>query len=85
MNYLLWAHISNRKKNLSEGITIVANKIFRIRALMVPLIFIVFVLVYIFIDPIVAAWIPAFIPVLMRRGMKLIEKKWEKKYGNAPL
>jgi uncharacterized membrane protein len=83
MNYLIWRHISNPKNKLSEGVTPLADKLFRLRALTVPAIFVVFAVVYTSLNPRLAAWIPVLIPLIMRRIVKVIEKNYEKKYGHA--
>jgi uncharacterized membrane protein len=81
MNYLMWRHISNPKNNISEGITKLTDKLFRLRAIMVPSIFLLFALIYITVDPKVAAFIPAFIPLAVRLVVKKIENNYQKKYG----
>lgn len=83
MNYIIWVYISNKKNNLSEGITLITDKVFRLRSLTVPMIFVVFTIIYTFIDPQVAAFIPVFIPLILRRGVRLLEKHYEKKYKHV--
>jgi hypothetical protein len=66
MNFILWLYVTNPKRNLVEGLPSDEKKYFSIRAITVPIIFIVIALVYLFISPRVAVWVPPVIPVIMR-------------------
>lgn len=66
MNFITWQYVTNTKRNLVEGLSVNEKKYFSIRAITVPIIFIVVALVYLFISPHVAIWVPPVIPVVMR-------------------
>lgn len=74
-NYLIWKHISNPVKKLSEGLdNRVMVSYFTARTLAVPMIFAALGVMY-FILPMLAILVPPFIPLVMW----LIKKRYEKK------
>jgi uncharacterized membrane protein len=75
MNYILWSYLSNPKQNLVEGLDERERKYFSFRAITVPFIFTVTALVYLFIAPKVAVWIPPLTPLFMR----IVRMKYEKR------
>jgi uncharacterized membrane protein len=77
MNFFLWKHVTNPKKNLTQGVSREDDLIFSFRSIAVPIIFIVTALVY-FFNPKMAAFFPAFIPVLMRIITNRIRAKFKK-------
>lgn len=81
MNFILWSHISNPKLSLSEGLSADARKYFMFRAILIPVIFVAMTLVYLFIAPKFAIWIPPFIPVIMR----IIRWRFKKKMARNNL
>lgn len=74
MNFLLWLYVTQPKLNLVEGLSNNQKNYFLIRAITVPLVFIVVAIVYLFISPKVAIWVPPLIPLVMR----LIRKRFKK-------
>ena len=66
MNFFLWLHISNPKNHLTEGVEPYERFYFSFRAITVPVIFVVTAIVYLFIAPKVAVWMPPLIPLVMR-------------------
>jgi uncharacterized membrane protein len=66
MNSFLWHYISNPKNNLFEGLHPLVAKYFLVRSIVMPLIFLAMGLVYVFIDPRIALWIPPFVPFILR-------------------
>jgi uncharacterized membrane protein len=66
MNFILWLYMTHPKRHLVEGLSKEEKKYFSIRAITVPIVFIVIALVYLFISPHVAIWVPPVIPLLMR-------------------
>jgi len=74
LNYALWKHISNPANKLSEGIDAITRKRAALRSIIVPLIFVVTAIVYLF-KPLLAVFIPPFIPLVMR----IIKKRFEPK------
>lgn len=66
MNFLLWLYVTQPKLNLVEGLSINQKNYFLIRAITVPLAFIVVAIVYLFISPKVAIWVSLLIPIVMR-------------------
>ena len=73
-NYLMWRHISNPKRKLSENLSQPMARFFSKRALAVPAIFIVFCFVYI-INPAIAFWIPPLVPLILRILFNPMRKK----------
>jgi uncharacterized membrane protein len=73
-NLLMWRHISNPKNKLSEGLSQTDAKFFSLRAVIVPVIFTLSAFVYL-VNPIIASWMPIFIPLVMR----LIKRHHDKK------
>jgi hypothetical protein len=74
MNFLLWKHISNPSNHLTEGLSGEERKLFSIRAVVVPLVFILTAVVYIIVDPRIAVWVPPFIPLIMRMLTRRFKK-----------
>jgi uncharacterized membrane protein len=66
MNTFLWHYISNPKNNLVEGLHPLVTRYFMIRSIVTPLVFLLMGLVYIFIDPRIALWIPPLVPFILR-------------------
>ena len=79
-NLFMWRHISNPKNKLSEGLTKADARYFSLRAIAVPSLFTLFAFVYL-INPIVASYLPIFVPIVMR----LIKKNHEKKNNKEAL
>jgi uncharacterized membrane protein len=73
-NLFMWRHISNPKNKLSEGLSQADAKYFSLRAIVVPVMFTLFAFVYL-VNPIIASWMPIFIPLVMR----LLKKRHDKK------
>lgn len=73
-NFLMWRYISNKKNNLTENLTAPLAKYFSLRALTVPIIFVIFSFVYLY-KPIVAFFIPPCIPIIMRLIFNPMKKK----------
>ena len=66
MNFILWKHITDPRNALTEGLTLQEKKYFNIRALMVPTVFIIVSVLYLYVNKIVALYIPLLIPIIMR-------------------
>ena len=66
MNFLLWKYVTNPKYALIEGLGAEEKRYFSFRAIAVPCVFILTALVYIFVNPKLAVWIPPLIPLTMR-------------------
>lgn len=74
MNYLMWRYVSNPKHGLSEGLAKPVAKYFSLRAIVVPIIFILMAFVY-FIFPRAAVWMPMLIPLSMWLLTRMYRKK----------
>lgn len=74
INYCMWQYISNPRRQLSENLSLPMAKYFSLRALTVPVIFIIFSFVYAY-KPIVAIWIPMSIPLIMRLIFRPMKKR----------
>lgn len=76
-NLLMWRYIGNPKNKLNEGLLPFEAKFYSLRAIVVPIVFTVFVFVYL-VQPYVASFIPMLIPLIMRIITKRFKKKKEK-------
>jgi uncharacterized membrane protein len=83
MNFILWRYITNPKLHLTEGLSKDERTYFSLRALTGPLVFVTMALVYIFFKPIVAVWIPPFIPLIMRLAFRKTQKRIASKKSMA--
>lgn len=75
MNFILWRHITNPAYALTEGLSDAEKKYFSIRALTVPCLFILIVVLYLFVNKVVALYVPLLIPFIMRIFKKFYLKK----------
>lgn len=75
MNFVIWRYINKPGLHLTEGVTEDDRKYFSFRAALVPIVFVAVALIYLFVDPKYAVWIPIFIPVSMRIFRKLYFRK----------
>ncbi len=78
MNFFMWRYISNEKHALSEGLKKPVANYFSMRAIIVPIIFILMALVYL-IFPHIAIWMPALIPL----SLGLITRVYKKRINLA--
>ena len=74
INFSMWRYISNPKRNLSKNLSQPMAKFFSARALTVPVIFIVFSIVFLY-NPTIAFWIPPLIPLILRLLFNPMKKK----------
>src|SRR5258706_11281736 len=74
INFFMWRYISRPKHKLTENLTPALSKYFSLRAITVPVIFIIFSFVYLY-APKIAFWIPMSIPVIMRIIFNPMKKK----------
>jgi hypothetical protein len=75
MNIWMWHYLNKPKLNLVQGVSVTEKKYYLFRAIAVPLVFIVYALVYLLIAPKVAVWIPPLIPLTMRLIRRFYFKK----------
>ena len=73
-NFLMWKYLSNQKNNLTENLTPALAKYFSLRALTVPVIFVIFSFVYLYY-PTIAFFIPILIPFILRLIFNPMKKK----------
>jgi len=73
-NFLMWRYLSNQKNNLTENLTPALARYFSLRALTVPTIFVIFSFVYLY-KPMIAFFIPIFIPFILRVIFNPMKKK----------
>jgi uncharacterized membrane protein len=74
MNYLLWRYVSNPKHELSEGLPKPVATYYSMRAIAVPIIFLLMALVYL-IFPHIAIWMPAIIPLAIMMLSRIYRKR----------
>jgi len=72
-NFFMWRYLS-KNKHLTENLTAALAKYFSLRALTVPLIFVIFSFCYLF-EPKIAFFIPITIPFLLRLIFNPMKKK----------
>ena len=72
-NFLMWRYL-NKSKHLTENLTPALARYFSLRALTVPLIFIIFSFTYLYF-PNVAFFIPVSIPIVLRLIFNPMKKK----------
>jgi phage shock protein PspC (stress-responsive transcriptional regulator) len=73
-NFLMWRYLSNQKNKLTENLTPALAKYFSLRALTVPIIFVIFSFVYLY-NPTIAFFIPILIPLILRLIFNPMKKK----------
>ncbi|AEW02688.1 hypothetical protein A4D02_01575 [Niastella koreensis] len=74
MNYLMWRYVSNPKHALSEGLVKPVANYYSMRAIAVPIIFLLMALMFL-ISPHVAIWMPAIIPPVIGLLSKYYKKR----------
>jgi uncharacterized membrane protein len=74
LNFAMWKYIGNPRRKLSQNLTPILVKYFLARALTVPIIFILFSIVYCF-KPSIAFWIPVSIPLILKLAFSPLKKK----------
>jgi uncharacterized membrane protein len=72
-NFLMWRYL-NKAKHLTENLTPSLVKYFSLRALTVPLIFVIFSFTYLYY-PAIAFFIPPTIPLVLRLAFNRMKKK----------
>ena len=72
-NFLMWRYL-NKNKHLTENLTPALARYFSLRALTVPLIFVIFSFTYLY-APTIAFFIPLTIPFLLRLIFNPMKKK----------
>lgn len=65
MNVWMWYYLNKPRLKLVDGITLAEKKYYLFRAIAVPLVFILYAVVYLFIAPRIAVWLPPLIPIIM--------------------
>jgi uncharacterized membrane protein len=78
-NLLLWTYLTNPKHGLVEGLPGEEKKYFFFRALLVPVVFLLVTIAYLFVNRIAAVYIPLLIPLLIRMIKKRRDKPKQKK------
>lgn len=74
MNYLMWRYVSNPKHALSEGLHKQVANYYSMRAITVPIIFLIMALVYLAF-PHIAIWMPAIIPLAIMLQRRYFNKR----------
>ena len=74
MNYAMWRYISNPRHGLSEGLVKPLASYFSMRAIVVPIIFLIMALVYLIL-PRVAVWMPVLIPTAIGLLSRMYKKR----------
>lgn len=72
-NFLMWRYL-RKTKNLTENLTPALARYFSLRALTVPLIFVIFSFTYLYY-PVIAFFIPISIPIILRLVFNPMKKK----------
>jgi uncharacterized membrane protein len=74
LNFFMWRYLSNPRNGLTENLSPQLAKYSSLRAITVPLIFIICTIVYVR-SPVIAVFIPATIPLIMRFVFGPMKKK----------
>ncbi|MFN8291951.1 MAG: TMEM175 family protein [Chitinophagaceae bacterium] len=74
ISFLMWRYISNPKRDLSENLTPAMVRFFSVRSLSVPVLFVLFTVIYLF-SPVVAFWLPPLIPLILNIAFRGLKKK----------
>lgn len=74
ISFSMWQYISNPKRNISENLTPPMIRFFSARSLSVPLLFVIFLGVYL-ISPVVAFWLPPSIPLILNLVFRKLKRK----------
>ncbi|MBO9199855.1 MULTISPECIES: TMEM175 family protein [Niastella] len=74
MNFLMWRYVGNPKHALNEGLARPVANYYSVRAITVPIIFLLMVLVYM-IFPHIAIWMPAIIPLAIMMLSRIYKKR----------
>ena len=74
VNLIMWQYLSNPRRGLTENLSPLLAKYSSLRAIMVPIIFIIGVFVYLK-SPAIAAFIPASIPLVFKFVLGPMKKK----------
>ena len=74
INFFMWRLISNPRNQISENLSPLMSRYFALRSLTVPVLFILFAIVYRY-NPLIAFPIPMFIPVILRLVFKPMKKR----------
>jgi uncharacterized membrane protein len=74
INYYMWRYVSKPSRKLSTGLSAPMARFFSARALTVPILFIIFAIVYSF-SPAIAFWIPPLIPLILKLLFGSMRKK----------
>ena len=74
INFFMWQYVSNPRNKIAENLSPAMARFFSVRAISVPIIFIIFSFVYLW-EPRIAFWIPPLIPLIMRMLFHNMKKK----------
>lgn len=74
MSIVLWNYLVNPKHRLTEGITPQMTRYFLFRAVAPLAVFIIMALVYLFVEPRIAVWIPMLIAPIIRLARRFFLK-----------
>jgi uncharacterized membrane protein len=74
VNFIMWKYLSNHRHKLTENLTPLLAKYSSLRAITVPVIFIIFSFVYLK-SPIIAGFIPVSIPLIIRIVFRKLKKQ----------
>jgi uncharacterized membrane protein len=74
INFFMWRYVGNPRHGLSENLSPLIAKYSSMRAITVPVIFIIFSFVYVW-SPTIAIFIPPLIPLIMKLAFRGFRKK----------
>jgi uncharacterized membrane protein len=74
INFFMWRYVGNPRHSLSENLSPLIAKYSSMRAITVPVIFIIFSFVYVW-SPTIAIFIPPLIPLIMKLAFRGFRKK----------
>ena len=74
MNFIMWRYLANTRHGLTENLSPSLARYSSLRAITVPIVFIICCIVYV-INPVIAAFVPASLPLIMRFIFGPMKKK----------
>ena len=82
INFFMWRYLANPGRGLTENLSPLLAKYSSLRAITVPVVFIIGAFVYVK-SPAIAAFVPLSIPLIMKFGFGSMKKKLLLKKNNA--
>lgn len=80
INFFMWRYVSNPVNKVSENLATPVARYFTARALSVPVLFILFAILY-FFNPVIAFWLPPLVPLIIMVAFRNMKNKAVEAYN----